>query len=158
MKVICVKVQDIEFIGATPHAIEHDQMMDERVVALAVEPQGAAAARFQSSRRLGIAACKQSHIVPEADQLFGEIGHHPLGPAVHPWRAAFIERSDLRNLHTDQPLTSNTGSSTRKADCILDATQRRAGPSVEQEFKDCSSGLSYGRETKQAFFKNCIFE
>jgi hypothetical protein len=102
VQVVGVKVQDVELIGTAPHAIEHDQMMDERVLAVAVEPQRAAVTRFQNGRCLGITAREQSNVVPEPDQFFREIRYHALGPAVEPWRAAFVKRSDLRDLHDDQ--------------------------------------------------------
>jgi hypothetical protein len=46
MQIIGVERHDLELIGALAHAIEHDQVMYERVLAPAVEAQRAAVTRF----------------------------------------------------------------------------------------------------------------
>src|SRR5579863_1681477 len=94
-----MKVQDIELVGAAPQAIEHDQMIDERVLGSLVEPQRHLAARFQRGRGVRIATGEKRNLVPQLDQFLGHVGNHPLGTAVEPRRATFIKRRDLRDSH-----------------------------------------------------------
>ena len=94
-----MKVENVELIGSPAYPVEHPQVIDERVLDLAVEPQGVIATRFQHRGRLRIAAREQRHLVSVPNQLVGDVGDDPLGATVEPRRTAFVERRNLRDFH-----------------------------------------------------------
>ncbi len=99
MKIVRVEMDDIEIIGAACHAMQHHQMVGERIPALGIQPKRPLAARPQRRFGLRISAGEQSHLVSLPNELLREIRHHPLGPAIKLWWTALVERSNLRNSH-----------------------------------------------------------
>src|SRR5437763_16184779 len=91
-----MKVENVELVRLPPHPIEHPQMIDERVLDLAVEPQSFLAGGLQASRGPRIPAREQCHLVSAPDQLVRQIGDDPFGAAIVSRRAAFVERGYLR--------------------------------------------------------------
>ena len=99
MKLVDVEVQDVEFVGALAHAIEHQHVIGDRIADAGVEPQRLRHAGHQIGRRDRIAAREQRDLVAERHQLLSQIGDDPLGAAVKPWGNAFDQRRDLRDFH-----------------------------------------------------------
>ena len=99
LKLVDMEVHDIEVVSALAHAIEHQHVIGNRVADAGVEPQRLGHARHQIRRRDRIAAREQRHVVAERHQLLGEVGNDPLSAAVKPWRHAFDQGRDLRDLH-----------------------------------------------------------
>jgi len=99
MQVVGVEMEDIELVRAAPQAIEHDQMIDQRILATAVEPQRDLAARFQRGRGARVAAGEQRDLVPESDQFLGQVRNNPLGAAIKPRGTTLMQGSDLRDSH-----------------------------------------------------------
>jgi hypothetical protein len=60
-------VQNVEFVGHTPHSFQHQQMRRHRVPYGGVEPQGARPYGFQARRCFGIAGTEQADIVAKID-------------------------------------------------------------------------------------------
>ena len=94
-----MKVENVELIGSPADPVEHPEVIDERVLDLAVEPQSFLAAGLQASGGPRIAAGEQRHLVSLPNQFFRHIGDDPLGATVEPWRTAFVERRYLRDFH-----------------------------------------------------------
>src|SRR5712671_1930808 len=99
MKIVRVEMDDIEIIGAACHAMQHHQMLGERIPALGIQPKRPLAARPQRRFGLRISAGEQGHLVSLPNELLREIRHHPLGSAIKLRWTALVERSNLRNSH-----------------------------------------------------------
>ena len=50
MKLVDVEVQDVEVVGALPHAVEHQHVIGNRIAHAGVEPQRLAARRARDWR------------------------------------------------------------------------------------------------------------
>ena len=73
MKVVGVKVDDVECVCGARNTIERYEMIRERIFALRVEPQRAFARSLQSPQRLRIATGEQGHLMSLANEFFRQI-------------------------------------------------------------------------------------
>src|SRR5271165_2047555 len=103
MKVVGVKVDDVECVCGARNTIERYEMIRERILALRVEPQRAFARSLQSPQRLRIATGEQGHLMPLTNEFFRQIRNHPLGAPIELWRTALVQRRNLRNPHFPKP-------------------------------------------------------
>ena len=62
-------MQDVEFVRALAHVLQHHHVQRVRVADRAVEPQRPRPDRLELRRSARIAAREQGHLVPERDQL-----------------------------------------------------------------------------------------
>src|SRR5262249_12283279 len=99
MKLIDVEVQNVEFFGVLPHAVEHQHVIRNWVTNIGVQPQRHRYARHQMGAGNGVSAGEKRHLVAQADQLISEIGDDSLAATIKPWRHALHERRDLRDFH-----------------------------------------------------------
>src|SRR5688572_21816269 len=75
MKIVSVKVDHVEHVGAGPHLFELQQVENMRVLDAGVESQRRVDDRMQLCRSSRIAAGEQRDLMPLAHQLLGEIGN-----------------------------------------------------------------------------------
>src|SRR3954451_20157187 len=99
MQIVGMEMDQIELRPASIHPVQHREMIDARVLASLVEPQGFFARRLEGCRGAGIATREQCHVMSEPDQFFGQIENDALGAAIELWRAAFVKWTDLCNFH-----------------------------------------------------------
>src|SRR5882724_5242684 len=95
VEVVGVKVDDVESLDAARQSMEPNEMIGQRILAFAIEAQGALTGRPQNRLGARVAAGEQCDIVPPSNQFFRQIGHHSLGAAIELRRAALIERRNL---------------------------------------------------------------
>jgi len=97
------------------HQLELVRLRRERILERRVEPERARRARDQLGRGFRVAAREERHIVPQPDELLGEIRDDPFRAAVKLGRHAFGERCNLRDLHRTPSSICN--SRARLGDC-----------------------------------------
>jgi hypothetical protein len=99
VKHIDVKVQDIELVDPTANLLEHDHVVGQSVAHHGIEAQRHFAAGHQPGRSPRVAARKECHLMPLADELFSQKRNHSLCAAIEPGRHAFVERCNLGDPH-----------------------------------------------------------
>ena len=99
MQVVGVEVQHVEALGLPPYRIELQHRVRQRVLDRGVEPQGLARAGNQPGQGPRVAAGKERHLMTEPHQGIGQVGHHPLRPAIKPRRYPLDQRRDLGDAH-----------------------------------------------------------
>ncbi len=104
MKLIDVKMQDVEIVSATRDPVQHQHIIGNDVADARFEAKGAGHTGHEFSRRDRVAARKQRHLMPESDQFFGEIVNNSLCPAIGSRGDAFDKRRDLGDTHITGPL------------------------------------------------------
>ena len=100
LELVDMEVQDVEFIGALAHAIEHQHVVGNWIADAVFEPQRFGYARHKIGGRDRIAAGKEGDLMAERHQLLGQVGDDPLGAAIEARGNAFDQRRDLRDFHT----------------------------------------------------------
>jgi hypothetical protein len=98
MKIIGMKVNDVEPRRPLEYLFEHHVVMSKRVEYI-VQPQGTLARRYELRCSDRIAACEERDLVSLRHQFFGKVGNDALSTAVSPWRHTFIKRRNLGDFH-----------------------------------------------------------
>ena len=98
-EVVGVTVDDVEVAGALVDAEEHGEVERHGVDRPAAEAQTLRAAGNQARAGDRVPAGEERDVVSAGDQLLGQEGDHPFGPAVAARRDALVERGDLRDSH-----------------------------------------------------------
>ena len=99
VKLVDVEMQNVEFVGALAHPIEHQHVVWNRVPHIGVEPERHGGTGHEVGGGYRVAARKQRHIVTQLDQFVGQIRDNSLGSAVQLRRHTFPQRRDLRDFH-----------------------------------------------------------
>ena len=99
MKVVRMKVDDVELASVFSHLLQHQDVMRQIIAAIRIRSQRSRAARYQSRARLGIAAGKERDFVSETNQFFGQPGNDALSSTISRRWDSFIERRNLGNIH-----------------------------------------------------------
>jgi hypothetical protein len=92
-------MENIEAVSVAENQLHEPDVMGKRLAAVWITPERLRATCHEPCARLRIAARIERHLVPLADQLFGQVRNNPLGTSVKERRNAFIERSNLRDAH-----------------------------------------------------------
>ena len=83
MNEIDVEVEDVEFVGALAHLMQHREMRgDVGLERAGIEPDGLLAHGNESRRRAGVSAGEQGDVVPQFHQRVCQVGDDTLGAAV----------------------------------------------------------------------------
>ncbi len=98
MELIDMEMQDVEIAGLLAHAVEHQHVVGDRIADAGVEPQRLGHAGDEVGGGDRIAAREQCDLMAEVHQLFSQVGDDPLGAAIKPWRDAFHQGRNLRDL------------------------------------------------------------
>src|SRR5207248_10007965 len=98
-------MDDIELRSSLEHTFKHQDLVSHLVDAFFVETQRATTCPDQPRLGLRIPACKEGYLVALADQLFGEVRHHPFSSSVIFRRNALVKRGDLSDSHTNPKLS-----------------------------------------------------
>ena len=72
MQIVGMKMNDIEIFSPAENVLDHQHMVRQRIHTIRIQPQRPLAAFHQFRVRYRIAAGKQSDIMAEANQLFGQ--------------------------------------------------------------------------------------
>jgi hypothetical protein len=99
VKKITVEMENIEAVSVVENQFHEPDVMRERLATLWIAPKRLWATWHEPSPGLRVAARIERHLVPLADQLFGQVRNNPLRTTVKERRNAFIERSNLRDAH-----------------------------------------------------------
>src|SRR5919202_2102825 len=78
VQIVGVKMDEVELAYAAPYPVQHGEMIGKRILALRIEAQSLLARRVEHRRGLGIAARKQRHVMPQAEQLLGKVEYDAL--------------------------------------------------------------------------------
>src|SRR5438094_9712435 len=92
-------MDEVELPRETEGSFQHD---DERCIAMeytGVQAKGLRADRFEPSSCRRVTTGKERHVMAQANQFFGQIGHDPLRPSITLGRDAFRQGSDLSSSH-----------------------------------------------------------
>ena len=99
MKLIDMKMQDVELVGAFADAIEHKHIVGNWIAYVRIKPQCGRYTGYEAGRGDGVATGEKSHIVTKANELFGEIRDDPFSSTICSRRHALDERCYLGDLH-----------------------------------------------------------
>jgi hypothetical protein len=99
MQVIDMKMQDVEIFLATPHLLQHHDVVRQRVSDDRVEPKGNITAPHQLGSRSRIPAGKQCNLMSLANELFRQVRNDPFSAAIESGRHTFIEWGNLSDPH-----------------------------------------------------------
>jgi hypothetical protein len=90
VKIVDMKVDDVELIAPAQHFFEREIVIRERISDVAPKPQRALADGHQTGACDRIAACEQRHLVSAFHQLFCQIRDNPLCSPVFLRRHALV--------------------------------------------------------------------
>jgi hypothetical protein len=121
-----VEVQHVELGSMGAHALEHRQVVGQRIGRMRVQARGARRARDQARRGAGIGGGEQGHLVPEAHQFFDQVENDPLGASVELRWHAFHKGGNLRDFHAVETPRKRHA---RNADCWQNPAKCRSKPS-----------------------------
>ncbi len=99
LELVDVEMQNIKFVGALAHAIEHQHIIGDGIRTLASSRSALGPQLTRLAAVIRIAARKQCHVVAQCHQFLSQIGDNSFGAAIKPRRNAFDQRRDLRNSH-----------------------------------------------------------
>src|SRR4030095_10435550 len=99
MKLVDMKMQNVECFRELAYPVEHQHVIGGRVADIAVEAQSHRCAAHELCSADGVRAREQGHLVTQSDQFIRKISDNSLCPAIKPRRHALHERRDLRNFH-----------------------------------------------------------
>jgi hypothetical protein len=103
MKLVDMKVQNVEFFRELAYPVEHQHVIRGLVADIAVEAQSHGCAAHELCSADGVRAREQGHLMPQPDQFIREIRDNSLCSTIKPRRHALHERRDLRNFHVLTP-------------------------------------------------------
>src|ERR1044072_2070283 len=100
-----MKMDDVEIVGLSAYLLQHHQMIGQGVLDSGIESQSHLGAADKLGGSPRIAAGEKGDVVALMNELFGEVGNHPLSAPVEARRYAFHQRGNLRYPH----LTTSEG-------------------------------------------------
>ena|ERR1700730_5811593 len=103
MKIIDVKVDQIELIRIVKNLFHHQSVMCNGIDAIGIEPKRFFARGNQPCVGYRVATGKQGNVVPEQNELLREPGDDSLRSPIKSRRNAFIKWRDLGNPHALTP-------------------------------------------------------
>ena len=101
MKVVGMKMDEIEMVRVAQQLLEHHEVMRQGILARGIEPQRLWSCRDEPCLGHRVASGEQSDLMSARNELLGEIGDDPLGSSVELRRHALEQRSDLSHTHPD---------------------------------------------------------
>ena len=111
MKLIDVKMQDVELGRHAANLVEHQHVVGDDVFHRGVQSQRLRTARHELRRGDRLAAREQGHVMALRHQFLGDVRGDPFRAAVEPGRDALHQGSNLRDLHCGLPHVDAAGRS-----------------------------------------------
>ena len=132
-----MEVENIELIDPAADLVQHDHVIRQSIPHRRIEAQGHIAATNKIGRRFGVAAGKESDVVPLAHQLLSQERNHPFRAPIKLGRHTFVKRSNLSNPQRRCHLTNKAWQA--------NASVKVSVPHIELDDRSCMASASTRR-------------